>query len=371
METANDSANIAQDVDKASPQQSESTAVDAAAEAKQYFTCAACKLPILEESEIIEERAETWKQAVYPYELLLLDRECWCYSATNPGDVRFDVIRVLPTAAGVALRSRPSPEHSWFPGYAWRMAHCVSCYNHLGWGFVAPRRPEEDTSGKTTEPTEASSASRCEAAGDAVASIDASTPVASSDRALAATAAAGNDDAERAPADAPTDLDTADRDEGDVEESDMDLEEDAANPELAERAALSQWQDEPVFHGLILTKLRPASLTEAEVAEIRASSQQRLYEQEAARARARTAFQVAQARRMMEAVARGREMATQYGEYPEGELELYELVATNAMAEAAEELEPEALANMESESDADHIQEATTPMSGAETDPET
>ena len=29
----------------------------------------------------------------------------------------------------------PSCESSWFPGYAWTMAHCAVCMSHLGWRF--------------------------------------------------------------------------------------------------------------------------------------------------------------------------------------------------------------------------------------------
>ena len=29
----------------------------------------------------------------------------------------------------------PTTEHSWFPGYTWRIALCSRCRNHLGWLF--------------------------------------------------------------------------------------------------------------------------------------------------------------------------------------------------------------------------------------------
>jgi hypothetical protein len=38
----------------------------------------------------------TWGRAVYAYELDVLDREAWCYSATNAHDHRFDVLRSSP-----------------------------------------------------------------------------------------------------------------------------------------------------------------------------------------------------------------------------------------------------------------------------------
>ena len=89
------------------------------------------------------------KDAVFSYELDLLGRDdCCVYSATNPGDVRFDVVRVdaqrALTAEGfgvrrrVALTGSATPEHSWFPPYCWRMCSCASCLAHLGWGFELP-----------------------------------------------------------------------------------------------------------------------------------------------------------------------------------------------------------------------------------------
>ena len=72
------------------------------------------------------------KEAVYGYELDLCGREdVGCYSATNPGDNRFDVVRVDAqrvseagdtALAGVDLDGAPTTAHSWFPPYAWRNA---------------------------------------------------------------------------------------------------------------------------------------------------------------------------------------------------------------------------------------------------------
>jgi len=100
-----------------------------------YLACEACESPVLRASDLLPGKAAVWGAAVYPYELSVLDVECWCYSATNALDHRFDVVRVAAGLPGVELRGEASAEHSWFTGYAWAMAHCALCGHHLGWGF--------------------------------------------------------------------------------------------------------------------------------------------------------------------------------------------------------------------------------------------
>jgi hypothetical protein len=39
-------------------------------------------------------------------------------------------------APGAAIAGQPTTTHTWFPGYAWRFAHCGACSTHLGWWFV-------------------------------------------------------------------------------------------------------------------------------------------------------------------------------------------------------------------------------------------
>lgn len=201
-------------------------------EVREYMTCAACHCLIMCAADVIEERAETWKDAVYAYTLSVCDRDCWCYSATNPGDVRFDVVRVLPNCEGVELSSPPTPAHSWFPGYAWRRAHCKMCRAHLGWGFCAPN---EDNSG------EPSSDNPHEQVGPD--GIDASQGNASCHRDSGQDTVATGRLIPR-------------------------------SHEVCNRPG-AIWQKESAFNGLILTKLRPASLTRDQVEELRAAHWQR------------------------------------------------------------------------------------------------
>ncbi|KAG2443183.1 hypothetical protein HYH02_009260 [Chlamydomonas schloesseri] len=38
---------------------------------------------------------------------------------------------------GLRYIGRPETAHSWFPGYAWTIANCAACGEHLGWRFTA------------------------------------------------------------------------------------------------------------------------------------------------------------------------------------------------------------------------------------------
>lgn len=63
----------------------------------------------------------------------------------NPHGHVHDVLTVRrlahdDTRAVVALVGEASAENSWFPGYAWTIATCAHCDNHVGWRFTAVRR---------------------------------------------------------------------------------------------------------------------------------------------------------------------------------------------------------------------------------------
>ncbi|XP_064119954.1 protein cereblon-like [Macrobrachium nipponense] len=46
----------------------------------------------------------------------------------------------LTKATNLSYYGRPSVEYSWFPGYAWIVATCGRCHNHIGWKFTATKR---------------------------------------------------------------------------------------------------------------------------------------------------------------------------------------------------------------------------------------
>lgn len=52
----------------------------------------------------------------------------------NPMGIPYE-IACYGEAPGCFQLGEATEEHTWFPGYAWRVALCGSCQIHLGWGF--------------------------------------------------------------------------------------------------------------------------------------------------------------------------------------------------------------------------------------------
>lgn len=57
------------------------------------------------------------------------------HSCTNPAHQTFN-IGCFKEAPGCMHVGTPTKDHTWFLGYAWRIAICNSCRNHLGWIFL-------------------------------------------------------------------------------------------------------------------------------------------------------------------------------------------------------------------------------------------
>ena len=53
----------------------------------------------------------------------------------NPGGYVHETL-TLYKARNVLYTGAPSPEYSWFPGYAWQICTCSYCDSHLGWRFT-------------------------------------------------------------------------------------------------------------------------------------------------------------------------------------------------------------------------------------------
>ena len=53
---------------------------------------------------------------------------------TNPHGIAFH-IGCFRTISGCLENGLPTEEFTWFSGYAWRIVHCGSCRQHMGWSF--------------------------------------------------------------------------------------------------------------------------------------------------------------------------------------------------------------------------------------------
>ena len=54
---------------------------------------------------------------------------------TNPAGIDYH-IACYENATGCNALGSPSVEHTWFSGYEWQIAVCISCSEHLGWLFT-------------------------------------------------------------------------------------------------------------------------------------------------------------------------------------------------------------------------------------------
>jgi hypothetical protein len=59
------------------------------------------------------------------------------HRCTNPGGYTFE-IGCFRAAVGCIANGIATEAHTWFRGYAWRVALCASCERQLGWRFEAP-----------------------------------------------------------------------------------------------------------------------------------------------------------------------------------------------------------------------------------------
>jgi cereblon len=55
----------------------------------------------------------------------------------NPGGVVHETLTVYKAKNLSLVNSRPSTEHSWFPGYGWQICSCSNCNCHIGWKFTS------------------------------------------------------------------------------------------------------------------------------------------------------------------------------------------------------------------------------------------
>ncbi len=56
----------------------------------------------------------------------------------NPSGVDF-LLGCFASAPGCVAEGTPTTFWTWFPGYAWQIASCRGCGDHLGWAFTGDR----------------------------------------------------------------------------------------------------------------------------------------------------------------------------------------------------------------------------------------
>ena len=78
--------------------------------------CANCLTPVTDEAQIID----------------ILGSHS--HTFTNPAGFVYTV-GCFKSAEGCTMHGQRTSEHSWFPGYQWRLALCLHCQQHLGWLF--------------------------------------------------------------------------------------------------------------------------------------------------------------------------------------------------------------------------------------------
>jgi hypothetical protein len=52
---------------------------------------------------------------------------------TNPGGFVYEI--ALYEYADCVMHGPATTDYSWFPGYAWQLALCANCHEHLGWRY--------------------------------------------------------------------------------------------------------------------------------------------------------------------------------------------------------------------------------------------
>ena len=91
---------------------------DEARREKRLF-CAACRHPITHQEERIQVNGGH------------------AHRCTNPAGHTFE-IGCFHEAGGCIAVGEATEAHTWFDGYAWRIARCAGCEHHLGWRFHGP-----------------------------------------------------------------------------------------------------------------------------------------------------------------------------------------------------------------------------------------
>lgn len=56
------------------------------------------------------------------------------FQVTNPSGINFNVA-CFKSAWGCGIYGEATDLYTWFPGFSWQYAYCLSCEEHLGWYY--------------------------------------------------------------------------------------------------------------------------------------------------------------------------------------------------------------------------------------------
>lgn len=98
------------------PAAGESGEPDVLTEEERWLRCASCDARVAREASSIAVNGK------HEHEFM------------NPSGIRF-VVGCYRAAPGCVPTGERSTVWTWFPGFAWQIELCRSCFSHLGWSF--------------------------------------------------------------------------------------------------------------------------------------------------------------------------------------------------------------------------------------------
>ncbi|XP_044464519.1 uncharacterized protein LOC123195027 [Mangifera indica] len=96
------------------------------------------EIELLESFDIVQ--CKTCKTAIARRsDMLVMSSEGPLGAYVNSGGYVHEIMTLYKTN-GLSLEDHAYTEYSWFPGYAWTIARCGACENHMGWLFTATKK---------------------------------------------------------------------------------------------------------------------------------------------------------------------------------------------------------------------------------------
>ncbi|KAK0168100.1 hypothetical protein PV327_001934 [Microctonus hyperodae] len=88
----------------------------------KIFVCKTCRSQIAKQTDVFPMNQEGIQSAY-----------------VNPHGAIHETVTLSHAQCLNLVPGPPSTDYSWFPGYAWTIASCATCYTHMGWIFTATR----------------------------------------------------------------------------------------------------------------------------------------------------------------------------------------------------------------------------------------